>query len=172
MDIALIIALALWATLSIANQFRGVRRFLGPWDIFSLLPVWTFFAPNPGSGEYHVLVEDERLKSAQWIEVPSISERLASHILWNPLRRESKAIIDCVQHLTTYAASGLAPTAAATMLSIPFLAIFQYTLTGLPPATDACRRRVMVVKSFGRSTPSEPRVVFVSSWCKVNCHVD
>src|SRR5690348_12432463 len=50
-----------WFILSILNQF-GFAWFdkITRHDHFSLLPLWTFFAPNPGQSDYHLIYRDRK----------------------------------------------------------------------------------------------------------------
>lgn len=44
---------------TIANQFHSwCPDWLKAADVFGLIPVWTFFAPNPGMTDYYLLYQD------------------------------------------------------------------------------------------------------------------
>lgn len=82
-----------------------MASFLKRIDLFSILPYWTFFAPNPIANDYRIFWISrnmDELDVEEWDEIIFISERKWFHFLWNPNKRKSKAIIDIIQYLTVY----------------------------------------------------------------------
>lgn len=61
-----------WLAASILNQFRfsWFQRFR-QYDSFSLLPIWSFFAPNPGQSDYHLVFRDRQHDGShsEWSEI-------------------------------------------------------------------------------------------------------
>lgn len=70
-------------------------------DYFALIPKWTFFAPNPANTDYRLLYRD-RLSDGSvtpWQEAAFCREKRLSTALWNPKKRNQKAISDLMRSL-------------------------------------------------------------------------
>lgn len=99
--------LGAWLLISAIGQInvsepRSVYQRIRQWDLFGLIPIWTFFAPRPAWTDYHLLYRD-RLEDgtvSPWTEVVPATGRTPVQALWNPAKRERKAIIDIVRTLT------------------------------------------------------------------------
>src|SRR3954470_12564692 len=98
-DGAVALALGGWFVVAVLNQFRfrwfdRVRRR----DRLYLLPAWTFFAPNPGRSDYHLVYRDRRRDGSltDWREVPLGAPRRPYSCVWNPRKRARKALSDIV----------------------------------------------------------------------------
>jgi hypothetical protein len=96
-----------WLVISVVGQINvsephSVFQRARQWDLFGLIPIWTFFAPRPAWTDYHLLYRD-RLGDgtmSPWTEVVPAIKRTPIQALWNPGKRERKAIIDIVRTLT------------------------------------------------------------------------
>lgn len=100
-DYVTAIVFGLWFTLSIPGQFESrLARRIRRKDIFGLIPTWTFFAPNPGTSDYHLIYRDfENEVLGAWKEIPFVFGRTWYNWLWNPLKRRSKVLSDCVSSI-------------------------------------------------------------------------
>jgi hypothetical protein len=102
LDWLLALVLAMWLVLSAVNQFGpdhacwwSLKRF----DVFGLLPRWTFFTPRPLTSDYHILYRDwdeKRQQPGEWKEL-ALQERTAIAAFWNPQRRIRKALVDSIR---------------------------------------------------------------------------
>ena len=114
----LICFLALWLVLSTLGQLTTWSRvpkrlaalvgFFSTYDFFSLLPAWNFFAPNPGTTDYHLLYRD-KLHNGEysvWRELRVDKERGLLKGIWNPNKRQSKIISDVAGVLTQLLGGG------------------------------------------------------------------
>lgn len=109
MTILLGCTLTAWFLLSITAQLPlkvfprvpWVRRFLKPVDPFGLIPRWTFFAPNPGIHDHHLLFRagPDDSHFSPWREFDLISNSSLLRFVWNPLKRERKCFSDNVSTL-------------------------------------------------------------------------
>jgi hypothetical protein len=91
------VGLAAWLVVSALNQFglRAIQRIKRS-DFFSLIPRWTFFAPNPSTTDYQLLYRD-RLRDGRvtgWRAATRQREMSLVTALWNPSKRRQKAVID------------------------------------------------------------------------------
>jgi hypothetical protein len=99
--IVVLLGFSAWFVLTVLCQFPGVlsttiRRF----DYLQLIPKWTFFAPNPATTDFRLLVRyfDEHDQPSEFTEIVLYEEQLFRP-LWNPARRNAKVIIDSVHVL-------------------------------------------------------------------------
>jgi hypothetical protein len=167
LSVAVIALLLSWFLLTIPNQFRSTQRILARFDPFHLLPRWTFFAPNPGTADYHLLYQDVAADGScsSWVEAPLTDQRRISHLLWNPGKRRSKVLADFAQSLCC-TASETDAFESAVLMSTPYLCIMHYLLRHFPPGGNARMRHFMIVLSDGHRG-SSPKVVFVAPQCLV-----
>lgn len=116
LESALAAILVVWFGLSALNQINPISARVAPYDPLGLLPRWTFFAPNPGIYDYHLLyrecesletqlgtlqmVEESKHLVGPWLQVPDVCPDSAQLMLWNPQRRVTKTVTDIVAGLT------------------------------------------------------------------------
>ena len=111
-------ALAMWLVLTVANQFEYARAKLGPilaHDVLGLIPVWTFFAPRPGTSDYRIFFrgKNARGESVPWAELELSEARKPWHFLWNPHKRHV-VLTDRFRHLRAAARSPGTSTASSS----------------------------------------------------------
>ncbi|CAN5195014.1 hypothetical protein BH09BAC6_BH09BAC6_08750 [soil metagenome] len=86
-----------WFFATIINQFNydWVSK-IRERDILHLLPRWTFFAPNPGTSDYHILFRqmDNDNNVSEFYEFPIHGRKHFFSFLWNPKKRVKKTILD------------------------------------------------------------------------------
>lgn len=103
---AVALVLVLWFVASVLNQleatgYASAKRLallLKSVDLFSLIPTWNFFAPNPGTNDYHLLYR-ERLDAGGygvWREVSFPKQSGLLKLVWNPRKRRAKVLSDVV----------------------------------------------------------------------------
>ncbi len=101
-----------WLLLTAVYQFPQASQWIGRRDHFGLLPRWTFFAPNPGTSDHHIVYREcldpaadlssqERIEAASaslspWRELADLCPGHHILFLWNPQRRVNKTISDLV----------------------------------------------------------------------------
>ncbi|MFF9070152.1 hypothetical protein ACF09E_32890 [Streptomyces sp. NPDC014891] len=105
-ELGVCICLALWWVASAVAQHKRVRTFLlSWWDncwISPLLPVFTFFAPRPASRDFYLLIRSwNDGEAGPWREIEVGSSWRWFHCLWNPGKRQGKALSDIVNNLLT-----------------------------------------------------------------------
>ena len=96
--------LTIWFVATVFFQFDAPGLLLSRLDIFRILPRWTFFSPNPGQHDMHLLCRDRTGSGtlSEWLEVDFIATPAAIPVLWNPEKRFAKVLWDCwasIQHL-------------------------------------------------------------------------
>jgi hypothetical protein len=155
--------LAAWLVLSAVAQFPGrLVTALQTHDPFRLLPKWTFFAPNPGCTDYHLVYRDFTGETpGQWREVPVIPRRDRWMWLWNPRKRFSKAVTDCTQSLLEIAREG--ETAIELLpFALPYIAVLN-VVCALPAADGIDGRQFAVVETEGYVADGPPRLLVASA---------
>jgi hypothetical protein len=90
--------LGLWFAASVVHQFQP--RYWRRWaarDVLGLLPRWSFFAPNPGRHDLHVVYRDRTDESwGSWVELGAAPAPRWWRAAWNPHRYARKAVMDLV----------------------------------------------------------------------------
>jgi len=92
---------SIWALSSALWQFDFLREKFPLTALiwkYRLLPIYTFFAPNPGMFDYRIVLRasDASGATGEWSEVDHLIERRWYHFLWNPRKRIQKVIADSI----------------------------------------------------------------------------
>src|SRR5215210_3051032 len=121
--VVVVIVYILWVAATVANQFHSwCPAWLRAVDVFGLIPVWTFFAPNPGMTDYYLLYRD-RLPGGSfdnWRKVElKPSENGFRLALWNPAKRKHKALSDMVSSLIRLANQ----SRSEALVTVPYILI-------------------------------------------------
>jgi hypothetical protein len=153
--------LGIWWLVSAANQLSDGRFTSGlkRRDRYSLIPVWTFFAPKPFTEDLDLLYRDRYSGGVigQWSLVP-IQERSVRHLLWNPRCRSSKAVLDvCMDLLQSLAADRGSDPAELNSYNLLRLLVSQF-----PADEGVVERQFAVVKSSGYRLPQTIAVLVLS----------
>src|SRR5215212_5280136 len=161
--IVVIIIYLVWGAATIANQFHSRRpAWLRAADVFGLIPVWTFFAPNPGMTDYYLLYRD-RLPDGSfdnWRRVElTKSENGLRVALWNPAKRRHKALSDIVSSLIRL--SGQIET-DELIVTVPYILILNFVTSRLH-SLGADATQFMVLEHSGFSNEPERSRVLVMS---------
>ena len=91
-DILILSLCVIWLVFTIFSQF-GRKFFFQSFDIFHLIPQWTFFSPNPGRNDYQ-LVYHLKSKPDSWINLTEFKNTPATAFLLNANKLEKKCLID------------------------------------------------------------------------------
>lgn len=155
-------ALATWLVLSIANQVqRG--RFIARakrHDQLALIPTWTFFAPRPGTTDFHVMYRDCSAAGgvSRWREIP-MPRPGRMRAVFNPSKRLGKGVTDMCNTLLRLSRQNLG---RRLYLQIPYLTLLQYACAA--PRTGASQlRQFAIVRTTGHGTPRDTTMLFVSA---------
>jgi len=93
--------LSFWFAASVVHQFSYAWwHRLARIDILNLLPRWTFFAPNPGRTDFHIICRDIRGDlPGEWYNLFAFPRPNHLRWLWNPHRFVAKAVSDAIAAL-------------------------------------------------------------------------
>lgn len=160
--------LALWFVGSVLNQFQfeWFEKIRSTVDHFSLFPLWTFFAPNPGQTDYHLVYRDRRAdgSTTEWMEVAITESRKFHSFVWNPEKRSKKVISDVV--VTLMESIGRVPpdeAELAIMLSFPYLVLLN-VVSNLAATPGATHRQFVIAETAGFKRSEDPRLVLKSDF--------
>jgi hypothetical protein len=159
--VALVVAVGALA-FTAATQFRTPRleRWARSRDVFCLLPIWTFFAPHPGTTDTRLLWREAlgHQHLGLWHELSPPRWSLW-RVVWNPDRRVQKAIADAGNLLTQGGGEY-----ESTILAIPYLLLLKY-VAAQPGSPHAIARQFVVVQTSGEPPEfDEVRTVALSRW--------
>lgn len=159
--------LGFWLLASTICQFNILRleKVFRRMDYFSLLPRWSFFAPNPGVTDYHLLYRDKNQEDecGRWYEYKISSRRTLLGAVWNPKKRTKKALSDTVQTLVR-SSSQMRPGEYKT--SLCYIALVNF-IASLPRNTDSKATQFMIMQSYGHYTEQDPKMLFRSEFHKI-----
>lgn len=162
-ETAAVVFLALWFAASVVNQFgfewwKRWKRF----DVVGLIPRWTFFAPLPGTTDFHLYYRDVSADGdvGDWRELAFATARSPVDMFWNPLRREKKMLVDAVQQIVQVAAQ-LEGDGRGVVLTTSYLLLLN-AVAALPKAAATRARQFMILESDGYFAAGEPRLVLRS----------
>ncbi len=159
--------LGFWLLASAICQFNILRleKFFRRMDYFSLLPRWSFFAPNPGVTDYHLLYrdKDQENECGHWKEYAIASKRTVLGALWNPKKRTKKVLSDAVQTLIR-SSKDLKTSQFKT--SMCYIALINF-IASLPRKTEGRATQFMIMQSYGHFTEKKPKMLFRSEFHKI-----
>ena len=152
-DGIVLFAVAFWL---LATCFAQIEMFSGAinrHDPFGLIPRWTFFAPNPGVHDYHLVVRDQDRDGVEsaWKAVTIGQDRNIWSTFWNPGKRAKKIVNDAFQAIKVLRARPEVGSQGLP-LSLPYLLLLHYSIQKEPPSSSAVRRQFAVVASSGHSS--------------------
>lgn len=144
--------LLLWLIGSVFHQFRlqwwnRIARF----DQLNLLPRWTFFAPNPGRNDYHIVYRnwvDEN--PGEWQEICTFTTGSLWRWIWNPSRYPSKAVSDLANALSR-SIYFHRDEPRAVLLSDAYISILSWVMSQQPTLPETSHRQfaLIVTQGFG-----------------------
>ncbi|MEH6305781.1 hypothetical protein RYH73_09005 [Olivibacter sp. CPCC 100613] len=162
-----------WFICTLICQFRSSKlsTFIkSHLDCFGLVPLWTFFAPNPGKKDYHILFRDKNGDEiiSEWEELEITEERSAFSWLWNPEKRDKKILSDVVQNLVSHLPYYRNENQSTNliMFSMPYIIILN-VLSHYHRRTNFSYRQFMLAESSGYLNETGPSVILLSVFHKI-----
>ena len=155
---------ALWLVITLLAQHPRFQPFINTFNALHIIPRWTFFAPNPGIRDYHLVIRD-RCSNGQltgWRSVPVYSPRPRLGYLWNPQKRSSKIMNDAVQAIKLLLKRENIGT-AGIHFTAPYLLLLYYAAHAVPPEPDAIEFQIAIIESTGHDK-RELECSFLSSF--------
>jgi hypothetical protein len=163
MTVICIAILAVWLLVSLLAQLNvKVVAPLKAHDLFSLIPNWSFFAPRPGTSDYHLVFRDCDWNGewSRWKEIPLTERRRTLWgAIWNPEKRKTKTLSDVVRGLVRLAQD---KTLGDFSFTLPYLSILNY-VSSLPRVAPSKQTQFMILKSEGFFSDQDPQFLFLSN---------
>lgn len=162
LTIICIAVLGAWLMVSALSQLNlPPATVLKSHDVFSLIPNWSFFAPRPGTSDYHLLFRDlsSSGEPGRWQEIPLADKRTLWGAIWNPQKRQTKTLSDVVRGLLRLAQD---KSLQDYSLTLPYLVILNYVSSIPRPGTSA-QTQFMILKSEGFFSNEDPQFLFLSN---------
>src|SRR5262245_58261030 len=139
---------AVWLGATFVRQVRkkGVSVWSGM-ERFSLLPYWSFFAPNPARSDYRLMFRDRYVDGQLGLyRTVTLGGRTSwLNAVWNPTKRSQKALNDCVRGL---ARSTVRMPESSLKTTLPYLAILNH-VTALRRTAASEATQFVIVEPFG-----------------------
>ena len=154
--------LMLWLGASAIGQLGSQRvQRLRRMDFLGVVPVWTFFAPNPATGDIYLVYRDDVTR--RWTEIhirrPRRSWRAS---VWNPDRRAAKALFDIAGEIVQSAHGSR--TRGAVQLCVPYLTLLGFVCGHAAREPAASAVQFMLLSDHGMEKRGDPVPVFISNW--------
>jgi hypothetical protein len=174
-DIIVAFVLAIWFLLSIVGQFQVKSvELIRKYDLLRLIPMWTFFAPNPGHTDYHLLYRDKSIDDSiiitPWQEIPLTTRRGRLEFLWNPFKRETKVVSDAVHYLCNFIElhlelqTPIKAVRSAIMLSTPYFILLGIVTSRGKKTQHGKYRQFALAESFGFNSNQKPNLILCSAF--------
>jgi hypothetical protein len=171
LEILVLVSFGLWLLLSVAAQFHSERfdRFRAH-DVFHLIPNWTFFAPNPGRSDFHLVCRDKTSDGCvgEWSELPLIYARHRWSFLWNPDKRGTKVLTDVVsaicESIDFHVKRGDTKETMQQLMLLqsPYLLLLNVVMNRDRLPERITHRQFMLVETCGFTAPDPPRPILSS----------
>ena len=154
----------LWLAITLLAQHSRFQPFINAFNALHIIPRWTFFAPNPGVRDYHLVIRDRCSdgRVTGWKSVPVYSPRPRFGYLWNPQKRSSKIMNDAVQAIKLLSKRENIG-AAGIPFTAPYLLLLYYAAHAVPPEPDAIEFQIAIIESTGHDK-RELECSFLSSF--------
>lgn len=161
---------SLWFGASVVNQFSTDRlSAFKRLDALNVLPVWTFFAPNPGHSDYHAINRD-RLKDGSitaWRDALPIPRQGIVSAFWHPRKRRTKVVGDAVGlvvEIVAQAQKQQRPPVSierALLITEPYLVLVNVVAYGAKHNPSAASFQFAIIErvGFGRDTNPVPVIM-------------
>src|ERR1022692_1695801 len=155
------IGFGIWLLTTIACQFTSLRlsNFLRRYDYCGVIPVWTFFAPNPAVQDFTLMFRDRDSsgETTPWKQFAYLPPHPLVRWLWNPAKRRSKLIHDMA---TVWLRSAINdPLNPAIVLSIPYLSLLHQV--SVAPRDGFAVATQMAIASVHSQQADKPAEVFI-----------
>lgn len=131
-------------------------------DPFGLLPMWSFFAPNPARHDMYILWRffDTNGTPSEWRQLCDPADQKWYQVLFYPGRRHSKIIFDLVQDLQRSLATGHEGTVTSDGA---YIAIKNFTRRRAQrERRNETRFQLCAIKDAGFDEEEDPEVMFLS----------
>lgn len=140
----------LWLVITLLAQHSRFQSVINQFNGLHIIPRWTFFAPNPGVRDYHLVIRDRCRdgRLTDWKSVPVYPPRPKFAYLWNPQKRASKILTDAVQAIKLLLKrDDVGPSGLP--FTVPYLLLLHYAAHAVQPEPDAAEFQIAIIEATG-----------------------
>ena len=147
---AAVSVVVLWLLATIAYQYAPFRMAVGRFDVFKMLPSWSFFAPRPATRDSHIVVRDLLFDGtiSTWRPVSFFPARTLLQVIWHPAKRPRKILRDASKAIKL--TRDRSASKDVIQCSLPYLIILHYCNLETPRGSNAMARQFAIVETSGR----------------------
>lgn len=158
--------LSAWFIISLVFQFSSKAKLvIAKYDIFGLIPSWSFFAPIPGTSDYRLVYRDTTKDNtfSEWEEVLFYEKFSVSRVFWNPQKVEIKALSDICQIFLKEMTSDFYKTnPKMLMVTTSYIALLAKVCNEPKPSVSV-ERQFAILTSKGYDEERKVTPLYVSS---------
>jgi hypothetical protein len=154
--------LGCWFVVSLLGQLPKtisdkVRRL----DGLGIIPHWNFFAPRPAQSDYHLLYRDQLWDGSitEWVELYRIETRSLAACIWNPKRRQNKALFDACNSLLR---DGIEGNVSLLPLSLSYLLLLNCVTAARHDESAVSTQFLLMASSLAGGGRGIPTPVLIS----------
>ena len=148
LDWIIVVVLAVYLLVTLAYHLDPGDWVIRKLDYFSLVPKWTFFAPQPATRNLFLLYRDEYPDGnlGSWAVLYGMEHYRSSwSFIWNPAKRLRKTLFDLL--VTLLSESGATEENRAKIkMSISYLLILNH-IAGFSRSNDAVATQFLVMEN-------------------------
>lgn len=161
-----ILFIAFWGLFSIVYQFKINPLQKLPKEFTVLLSRWSFFAPNPGTYEFHLLFRSKEVsgKINDWKKIGTTENRHLSNAIWHPEKRAKKLIIGSIRTLAASQFENVEDISCQKNMGYLHLLSF---IMSFPHQKDEISRQFLVIKKDTYQSPKDLELVIQSKFHKL-----
>jgi hypothetical protein len=171
-----LISISFFIIFTIACIFHQIFKFrntVKKYDYLKILPVWTFFSPNPIQHDYHLLFRDRVEDSVlQWKQVNFIKKKNIVSPIWHPERRLKKKLIAISnlfnKEIRNYKREkGEIPKAKDLVNIAAYQICLEIAMKQPTSSNEYTHRQFMIAKTNGTHIPSKPEIFIISLYHRI-----
>lgn len=165
MSLALLVLFAVWFVLAVINQFkpRRLKRALGRYDLFELLPSWGFFTADIRTADVYLFMRDRSVSgdTSDWKEI-STGKRNGVIKLVYPERRIRAAFSRIRRRLVRQLAQRNG-NASDIKESLSYQLVLHYVMSqGRDPSIE--KRQFLIATKAEADSPEPVRPLILSAF--------
>lgn len=159
-----------WLLITCVSQpLFFTTNWISRYDVLRLIPIWTFFAPNPGVSDFNLLsrfkLQDGTITTFD--EIPLRGPKKISTALFNPHRRLQKALHDHARSVVMQIETELTDENRDNIkLTFSYISLLSYCAE-LPAPADAHFIQFIILESFGYQPLTDTRLIINSEFHKL-----
>lgn len=166
-QVILYLFFAVWFLATAITQFKEKKlaQKIKSLDYFGMIPLWTFFAPNPGVNDYHLLFreEDGEKRHSEWKEIEINENRKISTCIWNPSKRGKKVLSDVIQNIIPLIGK-YKDKPQTIIFSLPYMLILGAVMREQCLLDSSGSKQFVLTATNGYGSNADPSLILLSEF--------